>query len=247
MDVTPVAACGWDGQSPIQNGMAVQVDTDRGFGGLGLAVRIRGRSFFTCARHVFFDQDTTVPEGGSDVEIWDSEKFIPCTRLRLDVEAKQPGRAQVPGGNRYVQLDTSFVNAILPAANVVKGFKPNPLARDPAVGDELLYRGPRDTQWNSFAYLGRFQAEEHGGAFDLDQVNPFDLTCFGVVDLKANANSDNLLGDSGVSLWAPMGRGAVSCLGHLVAVSNVRQLGLVVRYAPAFKSLGFGDDEYVAI
>ena len=226
MNFTPETHSAWSGSPPLRSGLAIE-RAERGT--LGVALSIDGDTYFTAARHV----TGPAPQAPQNVRILRSSgDYKRAPELRCLDAASEPGDSAIEA-----KLDL----ALLKAADILKnqtpdGSQPQPGFGVAATGDELQLRGCRHANWVTTSYQGDFDAS-HAPFFD---PLPFETEHFGVIDLAPLGAAAVQQGNSGTVLWLSTTHGFV-VVGHLVAVSFVKNLALVVQYRSAFDRIQLQD------
>jgi hypothetical protein len=227
--VIPGEEAAWSGSPPLRNGIGIAVASE--VGTLGAAVKVRGQTYFTCARHVL---RSTQDQDGDPTAVWRGlgAAGLPwqdCDDLRRVMDKFQPGK------ELYDPLDIAFLRTTAPAANVIGGGSPRPDAEVPAAGTALRYWGCR-RGLVSATFDGTWTESSHASLFDPNDLNGLDTSACGVVRFTQPGYDYNAYtGDSGSSFWD-----GPACVGQLVGVSpsSSSPFGLIVLYKMAFSELG---------
>ncbi len=223
MAFTPEPHSAWSGAPPLRSGLAIE-RAERGT--LGVALQIGGDTYFTAARHVS-GLAPAVPESVGVFRTSGDYQTAP-ELLCLDA-ASEPGDSAVEAS-----LDLALLKANVGATNgTPDGSPPQPGFGVAATGDQLRLRGCRHANWVTTTYEGDFDASF---APFFDPLSSFDTEHFGIIDLTPLGAATVQQGNSGTVLWLSTAQGFL-VVGHLVAVSFVKNLALIVQYRSAFERI----------
>lgn len=220
---TPQSHAQWNGTSPPRSGLAIESEE---FGTLGVALRVAGTTYFTCARHVAGDSPPAVPQ---PVGVCRTNGSYIAAQSLLRQKA-EPALA-----SDLDNLDLAFLQAPSDARNVLPNGHALGAIGVVVAGDQLEIRGCRHADWITTTYQSHF-IEEYKASFD---ALPYDLDHFGIIELGPLGPASQQPGNSGSVLWLNDG-GGFQAVGHLVQVSLVHPIALIVRYRSAFEALGLG-------